>query len=221
MSETGSAITRRKLNVQPTIKVPAGYRFTVRVDRDILFDGRYEPIQADPQPFPKECSCSSCCACFLSSAGKEGIVTSSELAKEVCSIVEAKILGRPSAAEFEMTYQARIAMDQIRFPITQVEKHMPGKEFASETSLQVVDALDRLESADRHFRERFHLRLRLSTWPKSEWQIFSRWPSPAIVRRVEGIRRELGTLFVREVDGMAVTRHSPEAERLLAKGRGP
>jgi type IV secretion system protein TrbI len=29
MSETGSAITRRNLNVQPTIKVPAGYRFTV------------------------------------------------------------------------------------------------------------------------------------------------------------------------------------------------
>lgn len=53
MSETGSAITRRNLNVQPTIKVPAGYRFTVRVDRDILFDAPYEPIQADPQAIPK------------------------------------------------------------------------------------------------------------------------------------------------------------------------
>ena len=50
MSETGSAITRRNLNVQPTIKVPVGYRFTVRVNRDILFDVPYEPIQADAQP---------------------------------------------------------------------------------------------------------------------------------------------------------------------------
>lgn len=53
MSETGSAITRRNLNVQPTIKVPAGYRFTVRVDRDILFDAPYEPLQPDPQIIPQ------------------------------------------------------------------------------------------------------------------------------------------------------------------------
>jgi hypothetical protein len=43
-------IMRRNLNVQPTIKVPAGYKFTVRVNRDILFDGPYQPMQADPQP---------------------------------------------------------------------------------------------------------------------------------------------------------------------------
>lgn len=50
MSQTGAMITRRNLNVQPTIKVPVGYKFTVRVNRDILFDAPYEPIQADPQP---------------------------------------------------------------------------------------------------------------------------------------------------------------------------
>jgi type IV secretion system protein VirB10 len=56
MSETGSEITRRNLNVQPTIKVPVGYRFTVRVNRDILFESPYEPIQTDPpsiQPRPQ------------------------------------------------------------------------------------------------------------------------------------------------------------------------
>ncbi len=42
-------ITRRNLNVQPTIKVPVGYKFTVRVNRDILFDAPYQPMQADPQ----------------------------------------------------------------------------------------------------------------------------------------------------------------------------
>ncbi len=53
MSETGAAITRRNLNVQPTIKVPVGYRFTVRVNRDILFEAPYEPIDADPQDIPR------------------------------------------------------------------------------------------------------------------------------------------------------------------------
>jgi type IV secretion system protein VirB10 len=44
LSQTGSQITRRNLNVQPTIKVPAGYRFTVRVNRDILFESPYEAL---------------------------------------------------------------------------------------------------------------------------------------------------------------------------------
>ncbi len=50
LSQTGSQITRRNLNVQPTIKVPVGYKFTVRVNRDIMFESPYEPMQADPQP---------------------------------------------------------------------------------------------------------------------------------------------------------------------------
>lgn len=50
LSQTGAMITRRNLNVQPTVKVPVGYKFTVRVNRDILFDAPYQPMQADPQP---------------------------------------------------------------------------------------------------------------------------------------------------------------------------
>ena len=50
LSQTGAMITRRNLNVQPTIKVAAGYKFTVRVNRDILFESPYQPIEADPQP---------------------------------------------------------------------------------------------------------------------------------------------------------------------------
>jgi type IV secretion system protein VirB10 len=41
VSDVGAQITRRNLNVQPTIKVPIGYRFNVRVNRDILFDAPY------------------------------------------------------------------------------------------------------------------------------------------------------------------------------------
>jgi type IV secretion system protein VirB10 len=50
MNQTGEMITRRNLNVQPTIKVPAGYKFTVRVNRDILFDAPYQPMEAYPPP---------------------------------------------------------------------------------------------------------------------------------------------------------------------------
>jgi type IV secretion system protein VirB10 len=43
-SELGAQVTRRNLNVQPTIKVSVGYRFNVRVNRDIVFDSPYEPV---------------------------------------------------------------------------------------------------------------------------------------------------------------------------------
>ena len=44
LSQTGTQITRRNLNVQPTIKVPVGYKFTVRVNRDIVFESPYESV---------------------------------------------------------------------------------------------------------------------------------------------------------------------------------
>jgi type IV secretion system protein VirB10 len=50
VNETGAQLARRNLNVQPTIKVPAGYRFTVRVNRDILFDAPYEPMPSNSMP---------------------------------------------------------------------------------------------------------------------------------------------------------------------------
>ena len=49
LSQAGAQMARRNMNVQPTIKVPAGYRFTVRVNRDILFEAPYQP--AKPQTF--------------------------------------------------------------------------------------------------------------------------------------------------------------------------
>jgi type IV secretion system protein TrbI len=45
LSMTGAQMARSNMNVQPTIKVPAGYRFTVRVNRDILFESPYEPVR--------------------------------------------------------------------------------------------------------------------------------------------------------------------------------
>lgn len=46
VSQTGAQIARKNLNIQPTIKIPVGYKFNVRVNRDILFDSPYEPAQA-------------------------------------------------------------------------------------------------------------------------------------------------------------------------------
>ncbi len=43
ISQLGADATRRNLNIQPTIKVPVGYRFNVRVNRDILFEAPYRP----------------------------------------------------------------------------------------------------------------------------------------------------------------------------------
>ncbi len=39
LSQFGSQVTRRNLNVQPTIRIPVGYRFNVRVNRDLVLYG--------------------------------------------------------------------------------------------------------------------------------------------------------------------------------------
>jgi type IV secretion system protein VirB10 len=51
LTQTGAQITRPNLNVQPTIKVPTGYKFTVRVNRDILFEAPYQSVETNPLPF--------------------------------------------------------------------------------------------------------------------------------------------------------------------------
>jgi hypothetical protein len=82
-------------------------------------------------------------------------MTSAELAKEVFSIVEAKLFDRPSPTEFEMAYQSRVAIDKIRFAIKQLEPSTIDQAVVREASLQLADALDRLEGADRRFQQRF------------------------------------------------------------------
>jgi type IV secretion system protein TrbI len=43
LGELGITITQKNLNIRPTIKVRVGYRFNVRVDRDIAFEAPYAP----------------------------------------------------------------------------------------------------------------------------------------------------------------------------------
>ena len=78
-----------------------------------------------------------------------------EIVNEVFSIVEAKLRSRPSPHEFEMAYQARVAMDRIRFAIKATEQSAQHPEQLQEAGFQLLDALDRLESAERDFQMRF------------------------------------------------------------------
>ena len=41
VSDLGAQVTRKNLNVQPTVKIPVGYRFNVRVNRDVVFESPY------------------------------------------------------------------------------------------------------------------------------------------------------------------------------------
>jgi len=45
LAQLGTEITRKNLSIQPTLKIPVGYRFNVRVNRDILFEAPYTPVE--------------------------------------------------------------------------------------------------------------------------------------------------------------------------------
>jgi hypothetical protein len=66
--------------------------------------------------------------------------------------------------EFELAYQVRVAIDCIRFAIKATEQSIeePNEvreaSLRQEANLQLLDALDRLQSAERRFQGRFRFR---------------------------------------------------------------
>ena len=70
-----------------------------------------------------------------------------------------ELRSRPSAMEFEMAYQARIAIDRIKFATRHTEQFAKPCIHMREVGLQLLDALERLEFLDR----RFQMRSRLAT----------------------------------------------------------
>ena len=82
----------------------------------------------------------------------------SELAEEIFELIEARSHARPTPTEFEMAYQARVAIDRIRFAIKHTEQFAPRTEELREAELQLLDALERLERVDRQFQQRSGLR---------------------------------------------------------------
>jgi hypothetical protein len=72
---------------------------------------------------------------------------------------------RPSPLHFEMAYQARVAGDRIRFAIKHFEQFAQSSEHVRVVSLQLRDALGRLDELDRQFQtpSRMHVRQRSAT----------------------------------------------------------
>jgi urease accessory protein UreF len=79
----------------------------------------------------------------------------SEILQEFVAMVEANAQSRPSLGEFEMAYQARVAIDRIRFAIKATESTKERTEQLREAGMQLLDALDRLEVAERRFQDRW------------------------------------------------------------------
>jgi hypothetical protein len=87
---------------------------------------------------------------------------SSEIMHQILQTIEEEVNSRPSATEFEMAYQARVAIDRIRFAIKHTEQFCPRSDQLREAGLQLLDALERLETVDR----RFQTRSRISRGPR-------------------------------------------------------
>jgi len=84
---------------------------------------------------------------------------SSEILHQRIEPIEAEVRSRPSPIEFEMAYQARVAIDRIKFAIKHTEQFSTPCIHMRDAGLQLLDALDRLESLDR----RLQIRSRIAT----------------------------------------------------------
>ena len=82
------------------------------------------------------------------------VFMNSDIMSEVLPMVDGEVQSGPTAMEFELAYQARVAMDRIRFAIRHGEQFAPQTDQMHETNLQLLDALQRLETAERRFQER-------------------------------------------------------------------
>jgi hypothetical protein len=83
---------------------------------------------------------------------------SSDAVHQILELIEAHVQSRPSPIEFEMAYQARVAIERIKFAIKHTEQFAPRTDPIREVGLQLLDALERLESVDRQFQQRTRFR---------------------------------------------------------------
>src|SRR6266702_8498356 len=78
----------------------------------------------------------------------------SEIMRQIVETIEADVQSRPSAIEFEMAYQARVAVDRIKFAIKHADQFGKPCDAMREAGMQLLDALQRLETLDRRFQAR-------------------------------------------------------------------
>jgi hypothetical protein len=65
---------------------------------------------------------------------------SPETAAQVLKLIEAEVRSRVSLFEFEMAYQARVAIERIRLAIKHTEQSTNGSADVREANLQLLDA---------------------------------------------------------------------------------
>jgi hypothetical protein len=80
---------------------------------------------------------------------------SPEIMRDVIELIESEVQRRPVPIDFEMAYQVRVAIDRIKFAIKHTEQFASRTDEMREAGLQLLDALERLQSADRNFQKRF------------------------------------------------------------------
>ena len=88
--------------------------------------------------------------------------------RDVLELIESEGRSRPTQMDFEMAYQVRVAIDRIKFAIKRTEEFGPRTDQVQEVGLQLLDALERLQSADRKFQKRFRARQVASAHPSEE-----------------------------------------------------
>ena len=79
---------------------------------------------------------------------------SSETKHQILAAIEEEVRAVPCAIEFEMAYQIRIAIERIKFAIRHADAFGNPTPEMREASLQLLDALGRLETVDRRFQAR-------------------------------------------------------------------
>jgi hypothetical protein len=77
-----------------------------------------------------------------------------EFVRKIFSLFEAAVHRQISPFEFELAYQARVAMERIRFAIKVTEQSANQPEQLHEVCFQLLDALNRLDAAERSFQRR-------------------------------------------------------------------
>lgn len=77
-----------------------------------------------------------------------------EMVGQILEMMRGEQSSHPSSIEFEVAYHVRIAIDRIRFAIRHAEHFAPPCPRLHEANLELLDALGRLESVDRHFQKR-------------------------------------------------------------------
>ena len=81
--------------------------------------------------------------------------TRAEVLGEFVAMIEANAETRVCASEYEMAYQVRVALAQIRFAIKALDSTQDETGQLHHAAMQLLDAYDRLQSAEQNFQIRW------------------------------------------------------------------